>query len=198
MDLATLRRWHSFMGLVPLSAYMGFHAWEHWPVRASRDAALERMELVSSAPMEIAVLMLPLLAHAGLGLRLWRQPDETRAYASPAFRSLQAVTGLLTALFLLWHVGGVWLPRVISGGRASAAYSAMLDQAGPSLGMGLYVLGVSAVCIHFGQGLGAAWIRNTPTVSPVFARAVGALVGTLIWLVMLDLLAVYATGAALL
>lgn len=198
MDLPTLRRFHSFTGLVPLSAYMGFHAWEHWPARVSRDAALERMQLVSSAPVEIVVVMVPLLVHAGLGLRLSREADETGAYASPGFRSLQAITGIATLAFLLWHVGGVWLPRVVAGGSALSAYSAMLDQAGPSLGMGLYVLGISTVCIHFGQGLGAAWIRHTPAVSPVFARSVGALVGAAVWIVMLNVLAVYATGAALL
>lgn len=197
MHILMLRKLHSFTGLVPLGAYMGFHTWEHWPAREGRDAALHRMALASSAPVEIVLLMLPLLVHATLGLRLARLPDASQAYRSPAFRGLQRVTGILTALFLLWHVGLVWLPRVFEGGRAEAAYSAMLDQAGPVSGMMLYVLGISAVCVHMGQGMGAAWIRHAPAVSPPFARWASASLAVCLWLAMINVLAVYATGRAL-
>ena len=198
MNLQALRKLHSFTGLVPLSVYHGFHAWEHWPVREGRDAALHRLALTSSAPIEVIFLLLPLLVHAGIGLRLAREPDESRAYHSPAFRKLQGLTGLVTALFLLWHVGLVWVPRVMQGGAASAAYAAMQDQAGPVLGMALYVFGLSAVCIHFGQGLAAARIRHAPDAAPRFVRAAAALLALAVWLVMLNVLSVYATGAALL
>lgn len=198
MHIHMLRKVHSFTGLVPLCAYMGFHTWEHWPVREGRDAVLHRMALTSSAPVEILLLLLPLLIHASLGLRVSRQPDTSQTYASDAFRRLQRVTGILSAPFLLWHVGWVWLPRVTAGGQAHAAYSAMQDQAGPALGMALYVLGVSAVCVHFGQGLGAAVIRHAPAVSPSFARWVSAGLGVAMWVAMIDVLAVYATGGPLL
>ena len=198
MHQLMLRKLHSFTGLVPLGAYMGFHTWEHWPVRDGRDAALHRMALASSAPVEIVLLMMPLLVHATLGLRLARGEDNSGSYYSPAFCSMQRVTGMLLAPFLLWHVGLVWLPRVIDGGRAEAAYSAMRDQAGPVAGMILYVLGISAVCVHFGQGLGAAWIRHGNAVSVPFARWVSALLGLALWIAMIDVLSVYATGAALL
>ncbi len=198
MQIQLLRKLHSITGLVPLCAYMVFHTWEHWPARDSRDEALQRVARVSSAPVEIVFLMAPLLVHAGLGLHLARGPDASFAYASRAFRSLQRVTGVVTALFLIWHVGWVWCPRVLDGSRANAAYAAMLDQAGPATGMALYVVGISAVCVHFGQGLGAAWIRHAPGASPRLARWVSAGLGFSIWAAMIDLLSVFATGEALL
>ncbi len=198
MHNVLLRKLHSFTGLVPLGAYMGFHTWEHWPARDGRDAALHRMSLASSAPVEIVLLILPLLVHATLGLRLARTPDPSAAYRSAGFRQLQRVTGIVTAAFLLWHVGLVWVPRLVDGGRAEAAYAAMLDQAGPVAGMMLYVIGISAVCVHFGQGLGAAWIRHGQPVSRPFARSMSALLALFLWVAMIDVLSVYATGAALL
>jgi succinate dehydrogenase / fumarate reductase cytochrome b subunit len=198
MNHQALRKLHSFTGLVPLGAYLGFHAWEHWPVRRGRDAALAHLADTRSVPLELLLVLLPLLAHAGLGLWLARQTDPATPapYVTPAFRRFQASTGLLSAAFLLWHVSGVWLPRALTG-RPAEAYGALLDQVGTLGGAALYVVGTSAVCVHFGQGLSAAWIRFRPGVSTRLARSIGTALGLALWLVLFNELAVYATGAAL-
>ncbi len=198
MHRTSLRKLHSFTGLVPLAAYLAFHVWEHWPVREGRDAAIARMERTAAAPIEIGFVLLPLFVHAVLGMQLARTPDSSAAYAGRSFRRMQAVTGALTALFLLWHVGGVWLPRVVAAGRAAPSYGAMLDQAGPIWGMLLYVVGISAACVHLSQGLAAAWIRHADEVSPRLARGLTTALGIALWVCMIELLAVYATGAPLL
>ena len=189
-----MRRIHRATGLFPLAAYLLFHAWEHWPVRASRDALFARLSQTHHAVLEVTCVLLPLAVHAGLGLSLTRDPDGLSRYASPAFRRLQAVTGLLSAIFIVFHLAGAWLPR-LGDGELGAAYTSMCDQAGTPLGVALHVVGVGAVCSHLGQGLGSALAACC---SPRLARGLGVGVGILLWLVLLNELAVYATYAPLL
>lgn len=198
MHLDTQRKLHSFTGLFPLGAYLLFHAYEHFAIRDGRDAAIDRLARTSSVPLEIAVVLLPLLAHAALGLRLARVPDASPAYTSPAFRGLQMYSGIVTALFLVLHVGSIWLPRALSG-RVATAYGALVDQVGTLPYAALYALGASAACVHFAQGLSAVLIRNRLLgISTLVARALAVLVGVLLWLTFVDELMAYATGAPLL
>lgn len=199
MERATWRRVHSATGLFPLGAFLVFHAWEHWPVHEGRDALFARLDNTSSAPLEIAFVLVPLLVHAALGVMLSRDEEPEPVYASPAFRRLQLVTGVLTGLFVLVHLVGVWLPRVREQNPTGAAFSALLDQAGDLPGVVLYALGLGAACTHFGQGLGAALQRLRPTrMSAQMARICGAAIGILLWLALLDELAAYASAAPLL
>jgi succinate dehydrogenase/fumarate reductase cytochrome b subunit len=198
MTSQSLRRLHSLSGLFPLAAYLVFHAWEHWPIRDGRDAALARLRLTASTPLEILLVIAPLLIHAALGIKLAREPDDSRAYASPAFRQFQAITGYITAAFLLWHVIWVWGARVGDAQGVVRSYDAMLTQAGSTLGASLHVVALSAVCVHFGQGLSAAWLRFRPQASEQRARSLGILLGVLLWLVLVDELSAYAGGAPLL
>jgi succinate dehydrogenase / fumarate reductase cytochrome b subunit len=204
MTRDNLRKLHSFTGLFPLGAYLLFHVYEHLPVRVGRDALLARLLRTSSWPLEVAVILLPLLGHAALGVYLgWRargdEPQEARDYLSPAFRRLQLGSGLLVLAFLVLHVAGVWLPRALSDDRPGAAYAAQLDQLGSLPMATLYVLGVTAVCLHFGQGLAVLCARHGfLQLTPRGSRLLGAGLGIALWLIFIDELAAYASGAALL
>jgi succinate dehydrogenase / fumarate reductase, cytochrome b subunit len=198
MNLQTLRKIHSFIGLFPLGAYLLFHVFEQSPVRVSRDAAIERLAFSENVPLEVLCVLVPLFVHAVLGLVLARRPEEgPSVYASPTFRRFQMTTGVVTALFLVLHVATVWLARVREG-RAAAAYTAMTNQVGTLPSAALYVLGTSCVCWHFAHGLSALLLRNAPNLSPRVARAGCAMVGIWLWVIFMDELAAYATGAALL
>jgi succinate dehydrogenase / fumarate reductase cytochrome b subunit len=198
MNLEMRRGVHTFTGLVPLGVYMVFHVWEHLPARVDRDLELARLRQSTYAPLEILLVFVPLIVHAVLGLSLSRSADSSRAYASPAFRRMQAATGIAALPFLIWHVAGVWLPRVLNDGGGREALAALRDQVGPMWGMGLYLLGLSAVSIHFGQGLSAVWIRRFPDAPPRTVRTAGVVLGILLWGAMVDVLAVYSGGASLL
>jgi succinate dehydrogenase / fumarate reductase cytochrome b subunit len=199
MTRETLRKLHSFTGLFPLGTYLLFHAYEHLAVRGGRDALLDRLAVTTSWPLEVVGILLPLLAHAALGLYLARSPDAPASYVNGSFRTLQRVSGLVVVVFLGLHLVGVWLPRVLSDDRPGAAYAAMLDQVGTLPLAALYVLGVTAVCLHFGQGLAAVFSRyGVLRLSPRGSRLLGAGLGVLLWLTFIDELTAYASGAALL
>ena len=199
MERASLRRLHSATGLVPLGAFLAFHAWEHWPVRQGRDALLARLSRTTSAPLEIVFVLLPLLAHAALGLWLARDPAGVRVYVSPAFRKLQVATGVLAGAFLLLHLTTVWLPRLLGAGSLEAVYSATLEWTGTAPLFTLHAIGIGAVCTHLGQGIGLALPRLWPDLfAPRLGRVLGVLLGALLWLIFLNELAAYATYAPLL
>jgi succinate dehydrogenase/fumarate reductase cytochrome b subunit len=175
-----------------------FHAYEHVAVRAGRDAAVLRLSRTSNALLEVLFVLLPLMLHAALGVRLSRTRAEHAPYASSAFARLQLWTGIVSALFLLLHVGTIWLPRVEQQ-RPAAAFGAMVQHVGTLPEALLYLLGISAVCMHFGQGLSSLLLRHGVLGLPARgARILGALVGGGLWLVFLDELSAYVTGAALL
>jgi succinate dehydrogenase/fumarate reductase cytochrome b subunit len=190
------RRLHSVSGLFPLGAYLCFHAWEHWPVRASRDELFARLEHSSNAALEGALVLLPLLLHAVLGFKLAREPDDG-AYAGRAYRRLQAVTGALSGAFLLYHLAVSWLPRLIES--TGAAYGSTVERSGTLGGLILHAVGIAAVCTHFGQGLGAALPRLFPDqLGPHAARWLGGTLALALWLAFINELAGYATYAPLL
>jgi succinate dehydrogenase/fumarate reductase cytochrome b subunit len=168
-------------------------------VRHGRDALLARLAHSTSAPLEIVLVLLPLLAHGALGLWLARDPEGVRVYLSPAFRKLQIATGVLAAAFLLLHLTTVWLPRLLGNGSLEAAYGAALDWTGTAPLLTLHALGVGAVCTHLGQGIGLSLPRLWPgRITPRLGRVLGVLMGALLWLIFLNELAAYATYAPLL
>lgn len=206
-----LRSLHSASGLFPLAAYLVFHAWEHWPVRVGRDALFARLLHTQSIVLELLFVLLPLLLHAALGLVLARDPEGVRSYVSPAFRKLQIGSGIVSALFLAFHLVTAWLPRVRSPHVVGASYAAMLAWSGTLPLLVLHAVGIAAVCTHLGQGLGLALPRWLPTrratrdghrasfgVSPSLGRWLGLSLGILLWLIYLNELATYATYAPLL
>ncbi|MET0285314.1 MAG: hypothetical protein ABW352_12620 [Polyangiales bacterium] len=190
-----LRRLHSASGLVPLGAYLCFHAWEHWPVREGRDALFARLEHSSNTLLEILLVLLPLGLHAVLGFKLRREPDDG-SYAGPRHRRLQALTGALAGLFLLYHLAVSWLPRLLES--TGAGYGSTVEHSGTLVGLVLHAVGIAAVCTHFGQGLGAALPRLFPEqLGHRAARWLGGSLALALWLAFLNELASYATYAPL-
>ena len=198
MPNATLRKLHSFTGLFPLGAYLFFHAYEHFAIREGRDALITRLDRTTDAPLEVVCVILPLLLHAALGLVIASTKDASALYASPSFFRLQVTSGVLAGAFLAWHVATIWGARVVQG-RPAAAYGAMQAHVGTLPAAAAYVLGVSAVCVHFAQGLSVALLRSGRLhLSPRATRILCGLLGGGLWVIFIDELMAYVTGAPLL
>jgi succinate dehydrogenase/fumarate reductase cytochrome b subunit len=197
MPTATLRKVHSFSGLVLLGAYLLFHAYEQLAIRGGRDALIARLDRTTHPGLEIFCVLVPLSLHAALGLYLSREKDTLR-YASPRFWSLQVMSGVLAGLFLLFHVATIWGTRIAQG-RPAAAYGAMHAYVGTLPAAAVYLIGVTAVCVHFAQGLSAAILRvGQLRLSVRHTRIACAVVGVVLWGLFVDALMGYVTGAALL
>jgi hypothetical protein len=194
-----LARVQSLIGVIPLGLYLVWHMVDHWPASVDRELWVDR----AGPGLHTAGVTLLVLAtfgvHAGLGvLRLWREPN--RAENARGLRALQVGTGILVLVFLSYHVPQMWSPG--SGPHTSArdVYAKLWQSAGRPRELTIYLLGISAVCFHFGHGLSraAVTLRLAATPRAVLLWRFGAgLLATGIWLAMLQLLAHFALGQGL-
>jgi succinate dehydrogenase / fumarate reductase cytochrome b subunit len=116
-----LRRLHSLLGLLPVGAFLIFHLWENSQSRLGAAhyngevvAALQGMNYLPL--LELVLIALPLLFHAGYGLvivtQMRAEPIRYR-FARNWLYWLQRASGICILLFLLLHVGmtrieGIW------------------------------------------------------------------------------------------
>ena len=168
-----LRRLHSLFGLIPVGAFLMFHLWENSKSRFGMEyyneqvvAALQQMNYL--ALLEIFVIALPLLFHAGYGLAILRSgSSELKRYPwlHSYFYWLQRVSGIGILLFLLMHVSmtriwGLWEPAV-----SADLFGHMQQVLSNPAFLLFYVLGLMLSVFHLGNGLWTMGISWGVTVS---------------------------------
>jgi len=112
-----LRRLHSLSGIVPIGGFLAFHLYENYTATRGPDAYNKMtrtlQELPFAVPMEIAIIIVPLLFHGiyGLFVTSTAKPNVT---SSPYVRNwmyfLQRVTGVIVFAFILFHL---WTTRLV-------------------------------------------------------------------------------------
>jgi succinate dehydrogenase / fumarate reductase cytochrome b subunit len=186
-----LRRLHSLLGLLPVGAFLIFHLWENSQSRFGAEhyneqvvAALKGMNYLPL--MEIFVIALPLLLHAGYGLVITRQMRAELArygYVRSRLYWLQRISGVGILVFLLVHVGmtriaGLSDPSV--GADLYAHMQALLTQ--PWM-LTLYVVGLLLSVFHLANGLASmaiVWGLTTSARSQRLFGWVCVLIGLLL------------------
>lgn len=156
-----LRRIHSLFGLLPVGGFLIFHLWENSQSRFGAQHYNEHVVgwlqgLNYLVVMEIFVIALPLLFHAGYGLLVLRGGDaQWRRYPWLHHRLywLQRVSGVAILLFLLFHVGwtrlwGFWEPAI-----RFDLFSHMQSLLVQPLVFLLYLLGLLLSVFHLSNGL---------------------------------------------
>ena len=156
-----LRRLHSLLGLLPVGGFLMFHLWEN---SQSRFGAAHYNEQVVGwlqglnylVLLELFVIALPLLFHAGYGLLVigGSRPEPLRyRFLHNRLYLLQRISGVGVLLFLLLHVGwtriyGIWQPAV----RADM-FAHMQGLLSDPLILTLYVTGLLLAVFHLCYGL---------------------------------------------
>lgn len=168
-----LRRLHSLFGLLPVGAFLMFHLWENSQSRFGlqhyNENVVATFQEMNYLPLlEIFVIALPVLFHAGYGLVILRSgSSELRRYPwlHNRFYWLQRVSGIAILLFLLMHVGmtriwGLWEPNV-----SADLFSHMQQLLSNPVFLLLYLLGLLFSVFHLGNGLWTMGITWGVTVS---------------------------------
>jgi succinate dehydrogenase/fumarate reductase cytochrome b subunit (b558 family) len=204
-----LKRLHSLLGALPLGVFVALHLWTNAYALVGRARFEAHVAWVDGLPgraaIEIVGILLPLLLHAGIGIRLMLVRDEAVAQTGREGRDwglvLQRATGLLALVFVAVHLGSYRWPRA-TGTIAIANLYDRLSAELQSMGwFAFYLAGTSAVVFHLGQGLtrlfSPAKREGAPGSRPRAVALWGG-IGVVLWVLSLEILGHYYAGGSIL
>jgi succinate dehydrogenase / fumarate reductase cytochrome b subunit len=156
-----LRRLHSLLGLLPVGGFLIFHLWEN---SQSRFGALHYNDKVVGflqglnylLLMEIFVIALPILFHAGYGLVIMtsgRWEPIRYPWLHNWMYLFQRVSGVIILLFLLFHVGSTRVWGIFQPHIRENLYAHMQGLLSDPLIFMAYALGMLISGLHLCNGL---------------------------------------------
>ncbi|MFA1820612.1 succinate dehydrogenase cytochrome b558 subunit [Virgibacillus oceani] len=171
------RRLHSLLGVVPIGLFLTQHLLVNHFAVYGEESFNQAAGFMAGLPfvllLEIFVIYLPILFHAILGVYIvFVARNNTRRYGY--FRNwmfyLQRITGLVTLVFIAWHV---FETRVQIGlGNADLNYSLMEGILTNPIMFWFYVIGVLSTVFHFANGLWSFFVTWGITQTPKSQRIV--------------------------
>jgi len=110
------RKIHSLFGVLPVGIFLVFHLMTNYQATKGPEAYNTAAAAIGNLPfliiLEVVLIFLPLLFHAIYGLYVMYQAS-INLHRFNTFRNwmfvLQRVTGILTLIFVAWHV---WEARI--------------------------------------------------------------------------------------
>lgn len=205
-----LRKLHSLTGVVPVGGYLVFHLWENSRALQGQEQFDEMVKGIDHMPylpvLEIGLILLPLLFHAGYGvfLALESKPNVGKyTFSRNWMYTLQRVTGLLAFAFIAYHLYELWFQKVSGKLAPDQFYTTlcanMSSTVGPVPVVALvYILGIAASVFHFANGLWGfcfSWGITVSRRSQRVAATVFGLVGLVVFLLGANTAIYFATGA---
>jgi len=164
------RRLHSLLGVIPVSLFVFQHlVVNSFAIRGEQsfNGAAHFMEsLPFRIFLEVFVIYLPLLFHAIYGLYVaFTAKHNTSNYGY--FRNwmfrLQRVTGVITLVFVAWHV---WETRIAAAFGAEVNFQMMESILASPFMFAFYVVGIVSAIFHLANGLWSFFVSWGITVTP--------------------------------
>lgn len=165
MDRTRAQKLFSLSGVVPLAAFLLLHLWTAAALLSSHAVYDRQVAFLhgSRGPilgfLEIVLVLVPLLFHAGYGMWVGLQPRPAKhAYDSNLMLSLERASGALVLVFIVAHL---WETRVQTwtGRLLVGSYSTRLVEQLSSLNGGIpwvalgYLVGIGATVFHLVNGM---------------------------------------------
>ncbi|KGX89045.1 succinate dehydrogenase cytochrome b558 subunit [Pontibacillus litoralis] len=165
------RRLHSLLGVIPVGIFLIQHlVVNHFATRgpeAFNSAAHFMESLPFRIVLELFIIFIPLYFHAIYGVYIaFTAKNNVSRYGY--FRNwmfyLQRISGIVTLIFVTWHV---WETRIqVALGNVEVSYDLMADIFSNPFMIAFYMIGVISTTFHFANGLwsfGVSWgITMTP------------------------------------
>ena len=185
-------------------AYLVFAVWE---LRAAFGGPLAIAERFNAIPTQarwalLALgLVIPYAISVIVGRRLMIQGDIAPSqYGSSGLLWLQRIWGIAVFTLVAVHVGHVWVPNWGNPMLAQGVFDALYRDAGKPFFLAVYVIGVTSACFQWAQGV-ATWVVIRGWVNSDRWRrrwrAAAAVATALIWMIAIDVLSFFTTGARL-
>ncbi|TCS96645.1 succinate dehydrogenase cytochrome b558 subunit [Hazenella coriacea] len=177
------RRLHSLLGVIPVGFFLVEHMLMNYYATKGAGAFVEQVEWLWGIPfllvLEIFFIFLPLLYHGIYGLYIVFQAKNNVGNFG-TFRNymfmLQRVTGVLTLLFVFWHVWETRIQVALNDYNPEQLANLMHTLVSNPVVLGIYILGVIAAVFHFSNGMWAFLVSWGITVGPRAQR-----ISTWVW-----------------
>lgn len=186
-----LRRLHSLSGVVPIGAFLLEHMFTNSFIVHGPKAYDEKIHFLQSLPylpvLEIGFIALPILFHAFYGFYImFTGKSNLSSYPNREnwMYSLQRWSGMITFIYICYHVYHTRIVNVMYGTEVS--YARMADLMQVPFNFWFYIAGLSAVMFHFANGLWGFAISWGITVGPKSQKISGficALTGLALYIV---------------
>ncbi|HLS66269.1 MAG TPA: succinate dehydrogenase cytochrome b558 subunit [Pseudogracilibacillus sp.] len=154
----TYRRLHSLLGVVPISIFVIQHLIVNHFAVYGEESFNKAANFMGSLPfvlvLETFIIYLPILFHAILGVYIvFVAKNNVTRYGF--FRNwmffLQRITGIITLIFIVWHV---WQTRVqVAIAGAEVNYQMMESILTQPFYFWFYIISILAVVFHLANGL---------------------------------------------
>ncbi|WP_243291190.1 succinate dehydrogenase cytochrome b558 subunit [Bacillus sp. FJAT-47783] len=164
------RKLHSLLGVVPIGIFLIQHLIVNHFATKSPEAFNNAAHFMENLPfryvLEAFIIFLPLLYHAIYGIYIaFTAKNNVKRYGY--FRNwmflLQRVTGVITLIFIAWHV---WETRIAAAFGAEVNFDMMADILSSPVMLVFYIVGVLSAIFHFANGLWSFAVSWGITVSP--------------------------------
>jgi len=164
------RRLHSLLGVIPVGLFLVQHlVVNHFATRGAEafNKAAHFMEMLPFRyALEIFIIFLPLLYHAiyGVYIAFTAKNNVTNyGYLRNWLFLLQRVTGIITFIFIAWHV---WETRIAAAFGQEVNYDMMASILSSPIMLVFYLVGVLSTIFHFSNGLWSFAVSWGITVTP--------------------------------
>jgi succinate dehydrogenase/fumarate reductase cytochrome b subunit (b558 family) len=160
-----LKKLHSLSGLVPVGVFFVEHLWTNSKALQGEGAFTQAVADIQALPylplIEIFGIFLPLAFHAvyGVVLALSSKPNVgSYRYSRNWLYLLQRISGLVTFVFIGYHLYEYRIQKWLFGMRSEAFYGTLASHLSsttasvPWLAI-FYLVGISAASFHFANGL---------------------------------------------
>jgi succinate dehydrogenase / fumarate reductase cytochrome b subunit len=198
------RRLHSLLGVIPVGFFLLEHLYTNYLASKGAEHFLDQVMWLWNIPflliIEIFFIILPLLYHGIYGVYIALQAKSNPGQFS-TFRNwmfiLQRITGVITLVFVLWHVWDTRISVVGFGGDHSLELAKEMTVAqaetfqDPIL-FWVMVIGTIAAVFHLCNGMWAFLVSWGITVGPRAQR-----VSTFVWMAVFVIVSIIGVQAAL-
>ncbi|MDQ0256461.1 succinate dehydrogenase / fumarate reductase cytochrome b subunit [Evansella vedderi] len=164
------RKLHSLLGVVPLGAFLVVHFMINYQAVQGPEVYNQATQFMESLPFllvaEFVLIYIPIIFHGIYGLYIAfqaRHNTSTYSYLRNWMFRLQRTTGIITIIFVAWHV---WDTRIQKALGAEVNYDMMADIVASPIALILYIIAIVAASFHLGNGLWSFAVTWGITVSP--------------------------------
>lgn len=168
------RKLHSLLGVVPIGLFLIEHLLTNYSAfEGGKEQFLDRVHWLNDLPfvllLEIFFIGLPILYHGVYGIYVAFQSRNNVSqygYARNYRFMLQRVTGIITLVFIVWHVYETRVQVALGNITHDELASTMHDIASNPVYLTFYIIAIISAVFHFCNGMWSFLVSWGITVGP--------------------------------